>query len=99
VQSKSTDFDAAGNFVGQKDDLTKVEGIGPKVQSHLNDAGIYTWAQLANTEVNKIKSILEAQGGIYANMVPGTWPEQAKMADEGRWDELKKWQDELDGGK
>ena len=32
-------------------------------------------------------------------MVPGTWPEQAKMAHEGRWDELKKWQDELDGGK
>ncbi len=32
-------------------------------------------------------------------MEPGTWPEQAKMAAEGKWDELKKWQDELNGGK
>jgi len=64
---KTKDFDDAGNFIGKKDDLTKVEGIGPKVQSHLNGAGIYTWNQLANTEVNKIKAILEAQGGVYAN--------------------------------
>ncbi|MEJ6796117.1 MAG: 50S ribosomal protein L21, partial [Flavobacteriales bacterium] len=31
--------------------------------------------------------------------VTETWPAQAKMAAEGKWDELKKWQDELDGGK
>jgi len=30
---------------------------------------------------------------------PGTWPKQAEMAAEGKWDELKVWQDELDGGK
>ncbi len=99
VQETSKDFDAAGNFIGKKDDLTKVEGIGKKVQEHLNNAGIFTWAQLASTEVSKIKNILDAQGGVYSRMVPGTWPEQAKMAHEGRWDELKKWQDELDGGK
>ena len=98
IEEKPNDFDAAGNFIGKKDDLTKIEGIGPKVQEHLNNAGIFTWAQLANTEVSKIKSVLEAQGGVYARMVPGTWPKQAEMAHEGKWDELQKWQDELDGG-
>ena len=31
----------------RKDDLKKVEGIGPKIEGLLNAAGIYTWAQLA----------------------------------------------------
>ena len=31
-------------------------------------------------------------------MKPATWPKQAKMAADGKWDELKKWQDEMDGG-
>jgi len=29
---------------------------------------------------------------------PTTWPAQSKMAADGDWDGLKKWQDELDGG-
>ena len=95
---KDNDFDKDGNFIGKKDDLTKVEGIGPKVQEHLNNAGIFTWAQLSRTESDKIKTILEPHGAVYQRMNPGTWPEQAKMAHEGRWDELEKWQDELDGG-
>jgi hypothetical protein len=31
--------------------------------------------------------------------IPATWPKQAEMAAAGKWDELKAWQDELDGGK
>lgn len=83
----------------QKDDLRKVEGIGPKIASLLNDAGIFTFAELAATEASKIKDILVAAGSRYGFHDPTTWPAQAKMAAEGRWDELKKWQDELDGGK
>jgi hypothetical protein len=30
---------------------------------------------------------------------PTTWPEQAKMAADGNWDELKTLQDNLKGGK
>lgn len=84
---------------GQKDDLRKVEGIGPKIASLLNDEGIFTFAELAATEASKIKDILVAAGSRYGFHDPTTWPAQAKMAAEGRWDELKKWQDELDGGK
>ena len=82
----------------RSDDLTKVEGVGPKIAELLNNAGIQNFGQLANTSVDAIKAILVAAGGMYASKNPGTWPAQAKMAANGQWDELKKWQDELDGG-
>ena len=84
---------------GAKDDLRKVEGIGPKIAELLNNAGINTFAQLGATEVDRIKEILAEAGSRYASHNPGTWPKQAQMAADGKWDELKAWQDELDGGK
>ncbi len=80
------------------DDLKKIEGIGPKIAEILNSNGILTFSDLAKTEVEKIKEMLKTAGSRYASHNPGTWPEQAKLAAEGKWDELKKWQDELDGG-
>lgn len=82
-----------------KEDLKKVEGIGPKIAELLNNAGINTFSQLGATEVDRIKEILAEAGSRYAAHNPGTWPKQAQMAADGKWDELKKWQDELDGGK
>lgn len=79
------------------DDLTKIEGIGPKIAETFTNAGIATFANLAEADVEKLKGILsEASLGSHD---PTTWPKQAGMAAEGKWDELKKWQDELDGGK
>ncbi|MBD0777008.1 50S ribosomal protein L21 [Maribacter sp. ANRC-HE7] len=78
------------------DDLKKVEGIGPKIAETLIAAGISTFAELANTKADKIAEII---ADVRGNHVTDTWPAQAKMAAEGKWDELKKWQDELDGGK
>jgi len=54
---------------------------------------------LGATEVDRIKEILAEAGSRYAAHNPGTWPRQAQMAADGKWDELKVWQDELDGGK
>ncbi len=81
------------------DDLTKVEGIGPKVKGIFNEEGILTFADLAAKKPEELRAILAPKGGTYAGMNPDTWPEQAQLAAEGKWDELKKWQDELDGGK
>ena len=80
------------------DDLTFVEGIGPKIAGLLNDAGVTTWAELGNTSVEKIKEVLAAAGSRYTMHNPGTWPRQAEMAAKGDWDALLKWQDILDGG-
>ena len=78
------------------DDLKKIEGIGPKIAETLIAAGISTFAELAKTKSDKIAEII---ADVRGNHVTDTWPAQAKLAAEGKWDELKKWQDELDGGK
>ncbi len=80
------------------DDLKKVEGIGPKIAEHFNNAGIFTFEELANTEVSKLQEILTAAGPRYKMHNPGSWPKQAKMAADGKWDELKEWQDAHDKG-
>ncbi|MCK0158632.1 50S ribosomal protein L21 [Cellulophaga sp. F20128] len=81
---------------GKADDLKKVEGIGPKIAETLIAAGISTFAELAKADAAKISEII---ADVRGNHVTDTWPAQAKLAAEGKWDELKKWQDELDGGK
>lgn len=83
----------------ESDDLKKIEGIGPKISELLNNAGIFTFTQLANTEAAKIKEILADAGNRYKTHDPTTWPAQAKMAADGDWAKLQTWQDELDGGK
>ncbi len=89
---KSTAKAAAG------DDLKKVEGIGPKIAEIFNNGGINTFAELAATDVAKLKELLEAAGSRYKSKNPSTWPMQAGLAAEGKWDELKELQDKLDGG-
>ncbi|MEL7020346.1 MAG: helix-hairpin-helix domain-containing protein, partial [Bacteroidota bacterium] len=80
------------------DDLTKVEGIGPKIAEALNGAGIRTYAALASQTPTQIKTIITTANSAFNNRNPQTWPKQAAMAANGQWDELKKWQDVLDGG-
>ena len=82
----------------EADDLRKIEGIGPKIAEIFNLAGISTFADLAATSVEKLSEILTDAGSKYASKNPGTWPEQAKLAAEGNWDELKDLQEKLKGG-
>ena len=81
------------------DDLTKIEGIGPKVQGLLNDAGISTFAELASRAPEQLSEILDVAGSIYKAMDKTSWPRQAALAAEGKWEELQKLQDELVGGR
>jgi large subunit ribosomal protein L27 len=81
------------------DDLKKVEGIGPKIEQLLHDAGIVTFANLAAASLDTLKGILDAAGSRYAIHNPSTWAAQADMAAKGEWAALKVWQDELNGGK
>lgn len=82
-----------------KDDLKKVEGIGPKIEGLLNDGGIHTWEQLSNASTDRLKAILDAAGPRYQMHDPGSWPRQAGLAATGQWEALEKLQDELDGGR
>lgn len=87
-----------GKIKSTEDDLTKIEGIGPKICSLLNDAGIMTFEELAATKPEKIKTILDAAGPKFQMANPGSWPKQASLAAKGDWAALSKLQDELDGG-
>ena len=84
---------------GKKDDLKKIEGIGPAIEKLLNANGITTFAGMSETAADSIKDILVAAGSRFGFHDPTTWPQQAGLAAAGNWDELKKLQDELDGGK
>ena len=79
------------------DDLTRIEGIGPKINSLLQEAGISSFVQLADTNVSKLDEILDTAGITLAD--PKTWPEQAELAAGNQWEELEKLQGELSGGR
>ncbi len=83
----------------KQDDLKIVEGIGPKIEGLLHEAGITTWLELSQTAPERIKEILDAAGPRYQMHDPSTWPKQAQFAHEGKFEELKEWQEMLDGGK
>ncbi len=78
------------------DDLTKIEGIGPKIAQTLVQEGIITFADLAKADA---KDVSEKIASVRGSHDPTTWPQQAGLATAGKWDELKELQDELDGGK
>ncbi|WP_452229013.1 MULTISPECIES: 50S ribosomal protein L21 [unclassified Lacinutrix] len=89
----------AAKATGKADDLKKIEGAGPKAAEALVAAGIDTFAKVAKTDAAKLSEILTEASSRLAHLVTDTWPAQAQLAADGKWDELKKWQDELDGGK
>jgi predicted flap endonuclease-1-like 5' DNA nuclease len=102
VAAIAYDADKSFAVLGKKwkqDDLKIVEGIGPKIEELYHAAGIKTWKALSETSVEKSQSILDAAGERYKIHNPSTWAKQAQLAYEGKWQELKDWQESLDGGK
>jgi len=83
----------------KQDDLKVVEGIGPKIESMFKEGGLPTWKALSEAAVSDCQAILDTGGERYKVHNPGSWPLQAKMAYEGKWAELAKWQDEHSHGK
>lgn len=82
----------------EPDDLTKIEGIGPKLQSILYLAGVKTFASLANHDADEIETLVK-NGGFKAPFDPASWPEQARLAAAGDWDKLKELQENLTAGR
>jgi predicted flap endonuclease-1-like 5' DNA nuclease len=82
------------------DNLKRIEGIGPKISGVLQEAGITTFAALAETDVSRIEEILEQSSPrLRALAKPETWPEQAALAAAGEWDALEALKGELKGGR
>jgi hypothetical protein len=81
------------------DDLRKIEGIGPKIASLFEKAGLGTFDALAAAPVEQLQGVLDQAGSRYRAHDPSTWPQQAAMARDGRWEELRQWQEKLKGGR
>jgi len=89
---------AAKAKASKEDDLTKIEGVGPKAAEALTNAGLDTFAKVAKAKADKMKEILTEASSRMAHLDPTSWPKQAKMAADEKWDELKAWQDNAKGG-
>ena len=82
-----------------KDDLTKIEWVWPKIAQLLHSAWILTFADLSSTKVWDLRDILSKAWSHFAMHDPKTRKKQSTLAKNGKRDELKKLQDELDGWK
>ena len=83
----------------QLENLKIVEGIGPAIEKLLKSKGINTVSDLSKTRIGVLRNILEEAGGRFKIHKPDTWARQARFAARGKFNELKEWQKELDGGK
>jgi predicted flap endonuclease-1-like 5' DNA nuclease len=88
--------EAASELV-QPDDLTKLEGIGPKINALLQANGFHTFANLAQADVAILRQIL-VEAGLRIHD-PTTWPEQAALAAAGQWESLSELQARLKAGR
>jgi predicted flap endonuclease-1-like 5' DNA nuclease len=85
---------------GQRsDNLTVIEGIGPKIAEILTASGIGTWQAVAASSPDAIKQILLAASSRYGVHNPSTWPEQAQLLSDQKWDEFKHFTEYLNAGK
>lgn len=89
---------SAGFNLKHADDLTIIEGIGPKTEELFRSHGVTGFAQLAQLATADMLAILDQGGPHFKFANPVSWARQASLAAENRWGELKALQDELIGG-
>lgn len=93
------DVESFGATSISEDDLKVIEGIGPKIETLLKSRGIATYYRLAITPTEFISEILSQAGSRYQMHDPSSWGKQAELANSGRWEELEKLQNHLNGGR
>ncbi len=81
----------------EANDLAVIEGIGPRIHDVLHEAGIRTFTQLAETPVERIREILVA-AELSVPADPSTWPAQARLAADSKWQELEQLKKSLKAG-
>lgn len=74
----TTKTDRVVNKSTQVDDLTVINGIGPKVADILYKEGITNYDQLAEFEVTALEALLATAGDQYQRMDATSWPVQAR---------------------
>lgn len=83
---------------GEPDDLTKLEGIGPKMADALVSYGLDTYEKVAAATVEDFQAAIEAAGMRFAPAAE-SWAEQATYAARGDWSGLEAFQNTLVSGR
>ena len=94
---RELDLEAASAVLGctvKLDDLTLVDGIGPKIAELCTGIGVITWQALAHTDVVALQSMLDAAGSRYKMHDPSSWPRQAAFLAAGDWEGFRRFHDE-----
>lgn len=81
------------------DDLTEIEGIGPKIRDLLHGEDIRTWRGLSQADPARLEQILRDAGPRFQMHSPGTWPHQAGLLADGDWEGHKAMTETLRGGR
>lgn len=100
IAETATALQETTTYTGHKDDLRLIEGIGPQVETALHKAGIYTYAQLAAADAAELERRLKDEYKV--RIVKGaaaTWPKQARYLVDGDTAGLKRYQEQLIGGR
>lgn len=78
------------------DDLTILEGIGPKLQQLLRENGIISFADLAEADVEHLRHLVRA---AKLPTMPDTWPKQAAFLATGDLSGFEQYKKQLKGGR
>lgn len=100
----ATDTDAPGTQPsgltaardGQPDDLRKIKGVGPKLQSTLNEMGYYHFDQIAAWTETEVAWVDQNLKGFKGRVSRDNWVEQARQLASGEGTEFSKRVDKGD---
>ncbi len=79
-------------------DLTLIEGVGPKIAQLCIARGLSTWWSVANADLELLRSMLADGGPKFQVHDPTSWPQQARLLANGQWEKFKTLADALRGG-
>lgn len=74
------------------DNFKRLDGIGPKIAKLIEDNSILTYQQLGELDDKQLSDLLQKAGVRVRQTDPAYWTKQAKLAAEGKWDDIKKLQ-------
>ena len=87
----------SGNASGQRDDLTKIRGIGAKASDLLQRSGINSYRDLYEAGPQRLVQLFAHAGPKFKLIDPSHWSQQAAFAMNADWNGLTQWQSENSG--
>lgn len=88
---------ASGFNLRHAEDLTIIDGIGPRIEELLRAHGISGFPQLAATDEDALRAILDRGGPSFRYANPAHWVTQAELATHNDWSGLRQLQQSLRG--